>query len=460
MSNLYTDYLSSSPSDIQHYGVLGMKWGIRKADEYSTSARKYKTKALKKELRLQKLNKNISKEQYNNALKRHKKNDKIQKEKNKQYIEELKKTEQEKVDKKQTIGKVGTEIFNKRLSEIDVDMPKFGEFIKYYDSIGRDFPNPKWYKNMLERRYISDYRDTDQFRSYVTSLLSHSLIDPLYLEHHGIDGQKWGVRRGPPYPIGSGSNKNTGVKNVKYSERDLRVKNKQTKFVKEIDKYGELARKEYLDYRKEHNEIDPNTGFYKKNKSFTTLEDRDIINIEKESFARGPRSNCVLCSVAFDARQRGQEVIANYALYGYTNEEMENAYKDSKDLFMATDDHPWHVTTLPTKESKTRYKDSVRKQIKKLPNNSRGVATFGWGYSLNSLYGGHAVAWEVKDKIFRIYDCQSGKTYTDEVDKIKTTDKNVYSLDEILDWSAMACISRTDNLEMNYDYLKKDGWLI
>lgn len=24
------------------------------------------------------------------------------------------------------------------------------------------------------------------------------------LEHHGIDGQKWGVRNGPPYPLGSG----------------------------------------------------------------------------------------------------------------------------------------------------------------------------------------------------------------------------------------------------------------
>lgn len=25
--------------------------------------------------------------------------------------------------------------------------------------------------------------------------------DANYLEHHGIKGQEWGVRRGPPYPI-------------------------------------------------------------------------------------------------------------------------------------------------------------------------------------------------------------------------------------------------------------------
>ena len=23
------------------------------------------------------------------------------------------------------------------------------------------------------------------------------------LSHHGIEGQKWGVRNGPPYPLGS-----------------------------------------------------------------------------------------------------------------------------------------------------------------------------------------------------------------------------------------------------------------
>lgn len=32
-----------------------------------------------------------------------------------------------------------------------------------------------------------------------------------YLSHHGILGQKWGVRNGPPYPIGS-SSKSTDLK--------------------------------------------------------------------------------------------------------------------------------------------------------------------------------------------------------------------------------------------------------
>lgn len=32
------------------------------------------------------------------------------------------------------------------------------------------------------------------------------------LEHHGIDGQKWGVRNGPPYPLERGKGKRASVK--------------------------------------------------------------------------------------------------------------------------------------------------------------------------------------------------------------------------------------------------------
>lgn len=40
------------------------------------------------------------------------------------------------------------------------------------------------------------------------------------LSHHGIEGQKWGVRNGPPYPLGSGDHSAT-------EKRAMRKENKK-----------------------------------------------------------------------------------------------------------------------------------------------------------------------------------------------------------------------------------------
>lgn len=37
MSDLYSNYIRESNGDIAHYGVLGMKWGVRKAEQYTNA---------------------------------------------------------------------------------------------------------------------------------------------------------------------------------------------------------------------------------------------------------------------------------------------------------------------------------------------------------------------------------------------------------------------------------------
>lgn len=64
-----------------------------------------------------------------------------------------------------------------------------------------------------------------------------------YLAHHGIDGQKWGQRNGPPYPLLRGS---TGRLRVKAQEkRKARTEAKAAKAAEEKVKQRE-ATKKYL----------------------------------------------------------------------------------------------------------------------------------------------------------------------------------------------------------------------
>ena len=43
----------------------------------------------------------------------------------------------------------------------------------------------------------------------------------IYLVHHGIDGQKWGVRNGPPYPLNHNHNSKTKIEGKTYSVKSM-----------------------------------------------------------------------------------------------------------------------------------------------------------------------------------------------------------------------------------------------
>lgn len=68
------------------------------------------------------------------------------------------------------------------------------------------------------------------------------------LEHHGIDGQKWGVRNGPPYPLAEGQHsdaeKRAMRRSDKQSYRVVKKANKKSwKHKNPIEKSNKLAEK-------------------------------------------------------------------------------------------------------------------------------------------------------------------------------------------------------------------------
>lgn len=77
-----------------------------------------------------------------------------------------------------------------------------------------------------------------------------------WLYHHGVKGQKWGVRNGPPYPIGKGGSGSNGSV-AKSSGRDTIVEDaiRSGKVLKKINKdkqarhtkSGHIPGRSYLD---------------------------------------------------------------------------------------------------------------------------------------------------------------------------------------------------------------------
>lgn len=55
------------------------------------------------------------------------------------------------------------------------------------------------------------FMDDIQLTHNEASIIATDYILKTSLQHHGIEGQKWGVRHGPPYPL-SRNTKNTGLK--------------------------------------------------------------------------------------------------------------------------------------------------------------------------------------------------------------------------------------------------------
>ena len=60
----------------------------------------------------------------------------------------------------------------------------------------------------------------------MSSLYSFKMNED-YLEHHGIEGQKWGVKNGPPYPIESGDHSAAEKKHMGYFARKKAAKEEE-----------------------------------------------------------------------------------------------------------------------------------------------------------------------------------------------------------------------------------------
>lgn len=294
---------------------------------------------------------------------------------------------------------------------------------------------------------------------YYDGIISKPDLDEYFIEHHGIKGQKWGVRNGPPYPLDS--SKSTG-KRLKTTSKNSKRKNEfapelllpafiiawdaailtigigdLVKKSKPVSKLIGKHRDKKLSELRATETIDKKSGLHLKNKEMTEKQDMKAVNRDRGTFEdEGTYSNCTWCTTAYDLRRRGFDVYAGKTIKGFTNSEIASWYKGNnkfKDIKIEQSD-------LTSNSASTR---KVIDTLQSEPNGSRGNITFAW----RGTYSGHSIAYQVKDGKVTFIDAQA---------KIMYKNKNAYNLMSRVDPESVSYL-RTDNLTPDYAKLKKLG---
>lgn len=289
---------------------------------------------------------------------------------------------------------------------------------------------------------------------YIGTLVS----ERTFLEHHGIPGQKWGVRNGPPYPLSSTA-KSSAEKKVlskrgeqEYGDAvgcaivlgayllpwvamagaaavDTAVKAKQEK------KYAaDLNRKREAAGLK----LDEATGFYKKKKKTSIEEDTKKVNPRfEESRRKGDdryTTNCMLCTTTLEMRRRGYEVEVKPRSAGmYTGSEaVKRWFPDAKTKMYRPEGNDTYYRDY------SKMKNKAKKDILSQGEGARGNLMFTWQGSAGA---GHSVFYEVHNKKITIIDTQCNRVLPDS--------------NMVFDRASSIVVSRLDNVKFDPNTVKE-----
>lgn len=300
-----------------------------------------------------------------------------------------------------------------------------------------------------------------------------------YLEHHGIKGQKWGVKNGPPYPLGyddhSTSQKRLNPKselnnydakatrfikektagsspaNVSNSKKNKKQKgwdslsDEQKEKIKTVLKVGSIAAgtalaaygayKVYNNYWQDiYADIDPETGFPLIKGDHSVKDDIMALNpggvmtpYGMLDAVTGSTANCMLCTTNYELRRRGFDVHAGLSTEGYQNSLLEDIFDGVK----------------IEKPNLNSISELEKYMTDKYPEGARG--NFMLYY--NSLFGGgHSIVWEIENGKVVLRDGQA-KIVSESMQKaLKFSDPSTVEF------------ARTDNLPIKADVLKNMGY--
>ena len=239
-----------------------------------------------------------------------------------------------------------------------------------------------------------------------------------YLAHHGIRGQKWGVRNGPPYPLGEKDDSASEKKAGWQKSLDIYQENQQSSSDKGLTvtkggakinmpretggNYQSRISNEALSISNKIRQVANKTGLNIKTGSMSIDEDCKAVDPDYNPNNPLARNNCGKCSAAYVLRRMGLDVEAEdmrkeEADIGLDYNDFGKYFKGYKPEGIITGNH----------FTKNGYRDALSKKLLKLCNNENGamgIMLIGNGYSI-----GHFVSWENVNGQIHYIDSQ-GKT--------------------------------------------------
>lgn len=434
-----------------HYGVPGMKWGIRRYQPYSVRARA-SGKSGKEVGEAKKLSKDERKAR------------------NKQLVDKAL-TQNIKGGKDKPNVSPAEQAF-KKLNDISENAEKIDRVIQKKKSLShpresKQLSDEELRKRInrmnLEKQYDQlKAEDTERGKMTTKDLLEtigavtaiaastatiaaniYQITHSEFLAHHGIKGQKWGQRNGPPYPLNP-SDKSSAEKKADTGSGSSKI----DKFIKKyqnrqagmdpvaatylaiaaayVATYAAIIIKSNVDYKKDLKEhMESDVGDIQKRIKGKHTPEQDAAEVNKgysDPDNLAARVNCTMCSTAYDLRRRGYDVKARETKRGRRPEDVARFYNiDKKDI----------------PEYKT-YDDFVA-ALRSEPDGSRGMTFTGYGI----FDSHHCVVWEKNNGRITIRDTQDNETF----DSI--------SASGIRRGSGLPYrYIRTDDKDINWDYVK------
>lgn len=280
------------------------------------------------------------------------------------------------------------------------------------------------------------------------------------LYHHGIKGQEWGVRNGPPYPLNQKAAKKVKAQ-ADYKQKRKRIgKDKRLK-TSGLSKLSSAKDREWLEViagfsdTEGGNEFNvakkigeggwsPDAGWIsdndvfengERNHSWVTDNDLRVTNIGYDSgwdyqkgtmiHARGTTSNCTKCTATMELRRRGFDVVAGRQSNGSLN----------------TAHQYWFDGAVAYKEKYTSAVDRLTKFGR------RATAAIDFRYPNGG--GGHSMYVQNNEFGKPVYfDGQNGTKYF-SIDDVY----NRYGFDK----GGTVLITRLDNATPNWKHLEEDS---